>query len=192
MDWNQRYQENDTPWERGEPAPPLFEYLEKNRIAGRVLVPGCGLGHDARLIASQGCEVLGMDIAELALRQASAFENPPNSKVSYALGDFLKPDDSVPPSHFDWIFEHTCFCTIDPDRRSDYVTAAHRALKPGGRLLAILFTDFENGDEPPYSISGDAVESLFSPGFSLLHSWKPTRVFPGREGEETLFLMQKS
>lgn len=192
MDWNQRYQENDTPWERGEPAPPLVEFLEENQIVGRALVPGCGLGHDVRRIAAQGGEVVGTDIAELALQQASAFENPPGSKVSYALGDFLAPDDSLPASHFDWLFEHTCFCAIDPNRRPDYVAAAHRVLKPGGRLLAILFTDFENDDDPPYSIPSDAVEALFSPRFSIVRSWRPTRVFPDREGEETVFLMRRS
>ena len=73
MEWDQRYQENDTPWDRGEPAPPLVEYLEDNRLRGRVLVPGCGPGHDARFLASHGCDVLGVDIAQLALQKAKAF-----------------------------------------------------------------------------------------------------------------------
>jgi len=40
--------------------------------------------------------------------------------VEFVLGDFLA--DAV-PGPYDWIFEHTLFCAIDPARRDDYVNA---------------------------------------------------------------------
>lgn len=192
MDWNERYEKDDTPWERGEPAPPLVEYLEgAHPLSGSVLVPGCGLGHDARLLAAQGCEVVGVDISSTALQRAKAHPAPPKGDVSYVLCDFLDAQNPLLTGRFDLLFEHTCFCAIDPSRRIDYVNAAAKALKPGGRLLAILFMDLEDDDGPPYSLSNDALEALFSPRFDLLDRWKPTRFFPGREDEETMFLMKK-
>jgi len=41
-----------------------------------------------------------------------------------------------PPFLFDWIFEHTLFCAIDPSERELYVKAVLRWLKPGA-LIAI-------------------------------------------------------
>ncbi len=63
MDWESHYQTGDMPWEKGAPAPPLSEWLSKNKIHGRVLVPGCGSGHDVRELARAGAEPIGLDLA---------------------------------------------------------------------------------------------------------------------------------
>ena len=49
-DWEQRYQTNDMPWEKGAPSPGLVDFLAAHRqLPGEtVCVPGCGTGHDAR------------------------------------------------------------------------------------------------------------------------------------------------
>ena len=53
MDWEERYESGDTPWEKGAPAPPLLEWLDsRGSIRGDVLVPGCGSGYDVRAIAA--------------------------------------------------------------------------------------------------------------------------------------------
>ena len=41
-DWDRRYRQEDTPWDKGEPAPGLVDWLKKNQLdpPTRVLVPG--------------------------------------------------------------------------------------------------------------------------------------------------------
>ena len=51
-DWDKAYQEGETPWDKGYASPAIAEWLQKNSLEGGVLVPGCGLGHDVRLLAS--------------------------------------------------------------------------------------------------------------------------------------------
>ena len=75
MDWNRRYIEGDTPWDKGDAHPALGVALAQSALSGRVLVPGCGTGHDVRALAGQGLEVTGLDIAPLALEKARA--HPP-------------------------------------------------------------------------------------------------------------------
>ncbi len=191
MNWDESYQNNETPWERGEPAPPLVEYLESNSMSGRVLVPGCGLGHDVRHLASHGCDAIGVDLSETALSRANSFGKPELGSVDYQLGDFLDSNNCLPEAGFDFVFEHTCFCAIDPSRRKDYVRAAHRALKPGGHLLAIFFTNLEGGDGPPFPTSHDELEALFGPLFEFVSRWNPTRFYTGRENEESMYLMKR-
>lgn len=191
MDWDQSYQNNETPWERGEPAPPLVEYLEMNPIHGSVLVPGCGLGHDVRLLASKGCKVVGVDLSETALNRARAFSSPEQGSVSYQLADFLDASNGLGRERFDYVFEHTCFCAIDPSRRADYVRTVHRLLKPGGHFLGILFTHLEDPGGPPFRTTNDEIETLFGPCFDVVKHWSPTRFYAGRESEESMCLMKK-
>ena len=71
-DWEANYQRNETPWEKGAPSPGLVDFLRTEPVRGRVLVPGCGFGHDARALAATADEVVGIDIAPLAVKGARA------------------------------------------------------------------------------------------------------------------------
>ena len=136
MDWNARYLIGDTPWEKGGPAPPLVEYLDSNEVKGRVLVPGGGLGHDVRLLARPDCTPIGFDLSQCALDQAQSF--PKVGKERYVLGDYFEPPANYLEA-FDWIFEHTFFCALDPSLRRDYVSRTHSLLKTRCYFLAIFF-----------------------------------------------------
>ena len=178
-DWNQAYRTGDTPWDKGRPAPPLVEFLEREMIRGRVLVPGCGVGHDVRLLAAQGAEVIGLDLAPAAVELARRF--PPESDERYHCGDFC----SLPREYigaFDYVFEHTCLCAIDPADRSAYARSAAAALRPGGHLLAIFYRRVQNDDGagPPYPIEGAELDGLFGTDFETVESYSPRRTYPSR------------
>ena len=90
-DWEERYQQEDTPWDKGEPALGLTDWLKKQELNSetRVLVPGCGRGHDASAWAKAGFEATGLDISDLALSDArQKYECLPN--LAFFPGNFLK------------------------------------------------------------------------------------------------------
>jgi SAM-dependent methyltransferase len=193
MNWEERYQNRDTPWENGEPSPGLADYLSESPLHGRVLVPGCGFGHDVRVIARAGAgkaEVLGVDIAPSALEGARALSLRAASGDHYELADLL----ALPPhlqGVFDWVWEHTCFCAIDPAMRVRYVTAIAEALKPQGQFLAIFYLNpsLDPGKQgPPFGVSTAELDALFDPRFELLSDWLPKRAFPKRKGRERMRL----
>lgn len=195
-DWESRYQNKDTPWDKGEANPALIDFLKGHPVHGRVLVPGCGFGHDVRAIASAGAghsDVLGVDIAPSAVQGARGISACDASGGRYELVDFL----ALPPDFhggFDWIWEHTCFCAIDPGARPAYVTSAAHALKPRGQLLAIFYLNpdlapGENG--PPFGVSTGELDALFDPQFELLRDWIPSRTYPKRKGRERMRLYVK-
>ena len=191
-DWESCYRIGETPWDKGEPAPPLLEWLAQpgHRLQGSVLVPGCGLGHDVRAIAATGQthETVGLDVSPAALEQAR--RQPVTGNEIYVQADLF----DLPPEYlgrFDWVFEHTCFCAIDPARRADYVRAVAGALKPGGHLLAIFYLDPWAGGEPPppgggppFATSTEELDRLFAGSFDVLEEAVPTRAYRGREGRE--------
>jgi SAM-dependent methyltransferase len=186
-DWENCYQEGRTPWDKSASAPELTFLLQDGLLRGRVLVPGCGRGHDARAIASTGgAEVTGLDIAPSAVREArllGVFDG-----LSFNEGDlFNPPNDWL--GRFDWIWEHTCFCAIDPTYRTRYVDSVHALLRPGGRLLATFFIEpeLDPGElGPPFGVSREELDELFGHCFSLEREWQPRASFPGREGRELM------
>jgi len=186
--WESRYQAGDTPWDKGEAAPPLVDYLASQQVLGSVCVPGCGAGHDVRALAAQGATVTGFDIAPSAL--ALARSAPPMGNEEYLEIDWFRLPQEL-QGCFDWVFEHTCFCAIDPVLRADYVKSCSSALKPGGRLLAIFFMTPDAELGPPFGVSTAELDQWFSPYFELIHDEVPGAAYPGREGCERLRVLRK-
>lgn len=190
-DWESMYQSSETPWDKGAPSPGLVDFLAENAITGRVLVPGCGFGHDVRALVAGGAEVLGIDIAPSAIEASTKI--PPAGGERYELADLFH----LPPhlrGSFDWVWEHTCFCAIDPSQRAAYVEAVAGALKPGGYLLAVFYLDpGQSGPDegPPFEVSIAELDRLFFPRFKMEREWLPARAYPGREGREWLRLLQR-
>ena len=178
-DWIKAYEEDDTPWDKGYASPPLVDFLARQLVSGRVLVPGCGTGHDVRALAAQGAEVIGMDIAPGAIRKAATF--PLAGREDYELGDFL----NLSAKHvgaFDWVVEHTCLCALDPSQRKMYASAVQQALKPGGEYLAVFFREVSDyqGDGPPHPISREETGALFGDAFERVESFVPQKTYPSR------------
>ena len=182
--WEQRYQTGDMSWEKGAPSPGLVDFLAAHPelTRGSVCVPGCGTGHDAREFAKAGFDAWGFDIAPSAIALAEKATLAAGLKAHFSNADFLR---AAPPRKFDWLFEHTLFCAIQPSERDDYVRAVLRWLKPGGSYLAVNY--FLCGpDGPPFPTTREEQLERFSPHFDLLADWTP-RSYPNREGKERMF-----
>ncbi len=193
-DWDQLYNDQNTPWEKGEPAPCLVDYLKNNVIEGEILVPGCGAGHDVRALAASGAEaVVGLDVAPAAIQLAESFSRTGNER--YVCGDLF----DLPASWngaFDAIWEHTCFCAIHPTQRSAYVEAVTAALKSQGSLIGVFYLnpyddEHQPGEGPPFGVEKEELEDFFLHEFELLEQWVPERAYPGREGRELMVRMRR-
>src|SRR5688572_3324191 len=67
--WEQRYKEGRTGWDLGGPTSDFVELLESKEAPkpGKILVVGCGKGHDVLLFARHGFDALGVDFAPSAV-----------------------------------------------------------------------------------------------------------------------------
>jgi SAM-dependent methyltransferase len=111
--------------------------------------------------------------------EAARAENVP---ATFQLADFLS---DAPPFQFDWLFEHTLFCAIQPEQRAKYVEAALRWLKPGGQYLAVNYL-IPDKEGPPFGTNREEQWERFSPHFELVAEWVP-RSYPNRTGLERMF-----
>jgi len=186
--WENLYQAGDLRWDKGAPSPGLVDFLAAHPgLPGEtVCVPGGGTGHDAGEWARAGFRVYGYDIAPSAVQLSRERAQVNGWHAEFRIADFLRDE---PPFQFDWLFEHTLFCAIQPTERELYVQAVRRWLKPGGNYLAInyLIPDTEG---PPFGTTRDELLRRFSPHFDLQSDAVP-RSYPNRTGLERLFWWRK-
>ena len=182
--WEHRYQIRDMDWEKGAPSPGLVDFLaaQADLPGGTVCIPGCGTGHDVRAFAAAGFEASGLDLAPSAIALAGEKTRAAGLTAKFHLADFLRDE---PTQKYDWLFEHTLFCAIQPSERDDYVRAVRRWLKPGGIYLAVNYFDC-GPDGPPWPTTRSEQLERFSPYFELLADWLP-RSYPNRTGREWMF-----
>lgn len=182
--WDVKYREAaPPPWDLGRPSPVLEAWLAAHPgLRGRALVPGAGSGHDAVALAQAGLEVVALDFAEGAIAATRARARATGVTLEAVQGDALAP----PPAWdgtFDWVFEHTCFCAIDPARRDEYVAAMARVLRPGGKLVGVFFTHGDTGG-PPFDTTAAELGERFGGAFELEGLEPATDSVPHRAGEE--------
>ncbi len=189
--WTTAYTEVSRPgWELEEPNPALVTALPPLKLQpARILVLGAGSGNDAAYLASLGHHVTAVDFSEEAInRSKKKFSAQANLK--FVQADLF----TLPPAFagaFDMIFEHTCFCAIDPERRSEIIKVWRRCLTDIGHILAIFFTiDRPNG--PPFGATEWELRERMKKGFRPLY-WMRLRhqSHPSRQGMETLVYSQK-
>lgn len=101
--------------------------------------------------------------------------------------DFLRDD---PSERFDWLFEHTLFCAIQPEERDAYVRALTAWLQPQGYFLAVFYM-IEDTEGPPFGCTYEEILRRFQPHFRLLRDWVP-RSYPNRTGLEWMTWWQRA
>ena len=199
QDWDQRYRQGDTPWDKGHASPALIHWLKNDpgQISGHVLIPGCGTGHDVRAIAAAepASAALGIDLSPTAITACQ--QNKVHDNEQYQQADLFQLPSKYHAT-FDWVWEHTCYCAIDPSKRPQYVSAIASALKRGGTFLGIFYLNPHSeamipNDGPPHGTSIQEVKSLFlaDSEFALLDSKKPDACYPGRDGREHILQFQR-
>jgi SAM-dependent methyltransferase len=135
--WNENYAQGFMPWDSGVPDPMLIEAVESGTLpVGRALEIGCGTGTNAIWLAQHGYEVLGIDVAPLAIELARA-KLPVSLNCRFAALDFLvrQPEGGS----FEFVFDRGCFHVFDePDERAKFAGQVAAVLAPGGVWLSLI------------------------------------------------------
>lgn len=187
--WEQRYQDKSDPWDLGFPAPPFVNLLAADAPQpGKMAVLGCGKGHDALLFAEAGFEVTGFDFAPTAIAEATTTAQVRNLQAEFIQQDIFALDNQFTHS-FDYVLEHTCFCAIDPQKRSQYVEVIKSLLRPQGQLIAIFYTHNRPGG-PPFGIKPQEVLQYFTPYFEPIIFQIAKDSITRRQGDEHIAVFQ--
>jgi hypothetical protein len=189
MDWQAQYEAGEMPWDEGAGHPALVDYIaEAGAFKGRILIPGCGRGHDVRVASTDENQVTGLDIAPGAIAKAATF--PRSGNEEYVTGDLFNLPGEL-RGVFDWVIEHTCFCAIPPVMRRDYAAAVAGAVKRGGCLFGIFYLRPAVERQPPYGVTVAELDGFFGSDFEVVREWAPARTFEGRESRELVRVLRR-
>jgi SAM-dependent methyltransferase len=148
-----------------------------------VAVPGCGRGHDARFLASRGYDAVGFDFAGAAVEEARQLAHREGLEVGFEQRDLFTLATEYAQA-FDGVWEYTCYCAIDPRRRSAYVRVMAAILKPGGWFWACFFPIRAYGGGPPFPVAKRDVRRQLAGAFRIEWQGPPPRPVRARAGQE--------
>ena len=136
--WSKIYNTEVPRWELEQPAVALKDILPQLKLPrAKILVLGCGSGNDATHLAQSGHIVTAVDISPEAITKAREKYGNVNDLNFIKADIFALPENLV--GQFDIIFEHTCFCAVNPTRRNELIKTWKKVLRPGGKILGIFF-----------------------------------------------------
>lgn len=182
--WNDRYKKEETGWDIGYVSTPLKTYIDQlTQKDICMLIPGGGNSYEAAYLLENGfTNITVIDIAPIVAERLKAQFKSYEDSITIICGDFFELT-----GNFDLIIEQTFFCAIDPVLRKAYAEKMKQLLKPGGKLVGLLFNrSFENG--PAFGGDEKEYRDLFSPYFTISKMEPAYNSIPQRAGSE-LFLI---
>ena len=165
--WSQRYLENQTGWDIGEPSTPIKQYidqLENKNI--KILIPGAGKAYEAEYLFNQGFNnVCVLDISKEPL-EAFRVRVP-----DFPLNQTIQGDFFTHKGNYDLILEQTFFCSFPPTKsnRQRYTSKMYDLLNSNGKLVGLWFNFPLTGDmeKPPFGGDKEEYSNYFDPFFKI-------------------------
>ncbi len=181
-DWESRWDEGRTAFHRTEVNELVGRYADRvwgSEPLEQVLVPLCGKSIDMAFLAERARSVVGVEFVEQAVEEffierglsprvdPGRFNRHRAGPYTIYAADFF----SITPDltgRSDAALDRASLVTLDQEGRPRYVEHLHSLLCEGARTLLVTF-DYDQSlmSGPPFAVSDEEVERLFSSGFEL-------------------------
>jgi len=182
--WENRYKDNLTGWDIGGVSPQLQDYFQ--RLAEKdlkILIPGCGNGHEAIWLAQNGFK--DITVIDLAAAPLAHVKNKAPS-IKAIQGNFFQLEEK-----FDLVIEQTFFCALNPIFRQQYVDKMANLLKPKGKIAGLLFSVVFDREGPPFGGNTTEYRNLFEEQFEIITLEPALLSIKPRLGREVFFEFRK-
>ena len=185
--WTRRYEDGYTGWDIGSVSRPIDQYLcqiENKDL--EVLVPGGGNAYEVEKAWGLGfSKVHLLDISEYPIEKFLV-RNPDFPRDQVHHEDFFEHQ-----GQYDLILEQTFFCALDPGLRNSYSQKMHQLLKPGGKLVGVLFNREFEKHGPPFGGNESEYRQYFQSYFKFCAFEECYNSIPPRQGSELWINLQK-
>jgi SAM-dependent methyltransferase len=162
-DWDDSYTGPAPPWDIGRPQPAFLRLADAGVLTGALLDAGCGTGEQTILAARHGARSIGIDISPLAIEMARRKAAAGGVETTFQVLDALHLD--ALGESFETILDSGLFHVFDDPARTRYVSVLHAALRPGGHLHLMCFSDRQPGDWGPRRVTESELRAAFGSGW---------------------------
>jgi SAM-dependent methyltransferase len=193
--WEIMYEKDLTPWNINQIAPGLLNLSARNKIPleGRFLVPGCGQGFNCFHLVNDKRQVLGIDLSPIIVAANEKQKSERSIKddlLQFKVIDFFAKDSVMRESSFEFIFDYTFLCALEPAERGNWGEQMSYLIKKGGMLCTLMFPLDGRSGGPPYSLTEAIYHDLLDANFKLELSEECESV-ARRQGQEKIALWTK-
>jgi SAM-dependent methyltransferase len=176
------YRDGGVPtWDVGRPQGALVRLAASGLIVGDVLDAGCGTGENALHLAALGHAVVGVDFAVAAIERAEVKAADRGLPAEFLVADAL--DLAALGRAFDTVIDVGLFHTLGDVERARYVASLAAALRPGGRVFLLCWSDRNPFGRGPRRISRREIRTAFRDGWvveAIDPEWLDSRLPEGR------------
>lgn len=146
-DWNQRYINQDTPWDSGTPSEALKAVLSKGLIKPcRMFEIGCGTGTNAIYLAQLGFDITAVDLSEVAVKRAKEKADAAAVKIKFLQADVTALPAEV-GAEFPFVFDRGTYHIVRSVNLQGLQSTLSKLVAPGGYLVVLAGN--ANEDSPP-------------------------------------------
>ncbi|OON69702.1 methyltransferase domain-containing protein [Hymenobacter sp. CRA2] len=187
--WAGRYAAGQDQWDAGAITEPLRAYFAQlgPPDARRILIPGAGRAYEAEYLHRGGWP--NVFVADFAAEPLHALQQ---RVPDFPAEHLLQADFFALAGPFDLIVEQTFFCALDPALRSDYARHCAELLRPGGKLVGLLFEGKVGpGHEPPFGGTREEYRELFAAYFEFVHFEAAYNSIKPRQGRELFICLRR-
>ncbi len=190
--WDEKYVNNETYWDLKSPSSVWQELLEQEKFIHpcKLLILGSGKGYDAILAAKLDYQVTAVDFSAQAILKAKDLAKQEKVDLSFLNFDIFNLDEIYNTS-FDAVFEYVTYCAINPERRNEYIKKICSLIRPGGKLIALLFPIDDRKGGPPFSVDSKIFYNEVSKYLKLEFFSKNINSIKPRRGKEVLQIFVK-
>jgi len=160
------------PWDIGRPQRAFVRLADQGAIEGAVLDAGCGTGENALFLAGLGHVVVGVDAVPAAIERAGAKMLEKGLQVQFLVADARRLE--ALGRMFDTVIDSGLFHVFSDQDRVAYVESLASAVRGGGRVFILCFSEREPGDWGPRRVTERELRDAFRDG------WEVERIVPER------------
>ncbi|MGB3111215.1 MAG: thiopurine S-methyltransferase [Psychrobacter alimentarius] len=186
--WQNRWQENRIGFNQSAVNPLLIKYWSELNLplGSRVFVPLCGKSIDMVWLASQGYDVVGVELVKSAVQaffneqniEPTVFQHAENPAIICYQGKLLGQKvelwvadifalTSEDTGKIKAVYDKAALIALPADMRSDYSEQLRKISDNAPELLITLNYDQSKKDGPPFSINHEQVQQYYGSHYQI-------------------------